>query len=219
LIKCALFDLDGTLVNTIIDLARATDFVLEKHGLKKNWNEQDYKSFVGNGARVLIDRAFEHTLNEQELDSALEEFKIKYNQILLDNIYIYDGITDALDYLKSRGIKIAVVSNKPHESAVKMVETLFGKNYFDVICGANENDPKKPDPFTANKTLKQLGCNADEAVFFGDSDVDVYTAKNAGIKSIGCSWGFRSAQCLLSAGPDSIIDSPKYIVKLFKKKC
>lgn len=215
MIKCAIFDLDGTLVNTIVDLAESADFVLQKWGYEKKWTEKDYTSFVGNGARVLLDRAFEHKLSEKELDKALDVFKVKYNETLLDNAFLYDGIRETLDALKAKGIKLAVVSNKPHESTVKMVETLFGKGYFDAVVGASESDPKKPDPFTTNKALKKLGFTAEEAIFFGDSDIDIYTAKNANIESVGCSWGYRSFECLFSAGPSVIIDEPKYIVKLF----
>lgn len=213
--KAALFDLDGTLVDTIEDLGRATAYVLESYGVDPKWTVTDYKSFVGNGAKKLLDRAFEHKLSDEELVKALDLFREKYDELLLDNLRIYDGILDALSTLKEWGIKLAVVTNKPHQSAVKMVESLFGKNFFDVIIGATEDTPKKPDPYTANLALKRLGCKADEAILFGDSDVDIYTAKNAGTEGVGCSWGFRSFECLFSASPSVIIDSADYIPKLF----
>lgn len=215
MIKAGLFDLDGTLVDTIVDLGLAADFVLKEYGITPKWTTDDYRAFVGNGAKKLLDRAFEHKLSECELDNALELFKEKYNSILLNNAYPYDGIVNALDKLKQQGIKLAVVTNKPHTSAVKMVESIFGKSFFDVIVGAKDDAPKKPDPYSANLALEKLGCNAKQAIFLGDSDIDVYTAKNAGIESVGCSWGFRSFECLFSASPDIIIDSPDYIVKLF----
>lgn len=215
MIKCALFDLDGTLVNTADDLGRATAYVLEVYGVEPKWTKDDYRAFVGNGAKKLLDRAFEHKLSDDELNKALEVFKEKYNEILLDNAYVYDGIKDALDFLRKKGIKLAVVTNKPHICAVKMVEALFGKGYFDVIIGATEDVAKKPDPYTANLALKRLGCSPEEAIFFGDSDVDIYTARNAGIEGVGCSWGFRSFECLFSASPSVIIDSADYIPKLF----
>ena len=147
MIKCALFDLDGTLVDTAEDLGRATAYVLEQFGVVPKWTDADYRKFVGNGARILLDRAFEHKLNDSELDRALDMFKKKYNEILTDNAYIYDGIKDALDAIKSKGIKLAVVTNKPHQSAVIMLDKLFGSNYFDLIIGAQEDKPKKPDPY------------------------------------------------------------------------
>lgn len=213
--KAALFDLDGTLVDTIEDLGRATAYVLESYGVEPKWTVADYRAFVGNGAKKLLDRAFEHKLSDDELVKALDLFREKYNELLLDHAHIYDGITDALNTLKGWGVKLAVVTNKPHQSAVKMVESLFGKTFFDVIIGATEDTPKKPDPYTAKLALEKLGCKADEAIFFGDSDVDVYTAKNAGAEAVGCSWGFRSFECLFSASPSVIIDSADYIPKLF----
>ena len=215
MIKAALFDLDGTLVNSVDDLGRATDYVLESYSISPKWTKEDYLSFVGNGAKKLLDRAFEHKLSDNELNKALDLFRKKYNEILLDNAFVYDGIKDALDKIKEMGVKLGVVTNKPHESAVKMVETLFGKDYFDVVVGATENKPKKPDPYMPRTALESLGVSADDAIFFGDSDVDIYTAKNAGIESVGCSWGFRSFECLFSASPSVIIDSPDYIPKLF----
>lgn len=215
MIKAALFDLDGTLVNSAEDLGRATASVLESYGVEAKWTKEDYISFVGNGARKLLDRAFEHKLSDEELTKALELFQEKYNEMLLDNAYVYDGVREALDKIREMGVKLAVVTNKPHKCAVKMVETLFGKDYFNVIIGATEDVAKKPDPYTANLALKKLDCPPGEAIFFGDSDVDIYTAKNAGIESVGCSWGFRSFKCLFSASPSVIIDSPDYIPKLF----
>lgn len=215
MIKCAIFDLDGTLADTSVDLGRATAYVLEQFGRDAKWTDADYRRFVGNGAKKLLERAFENSLSESELNRALDIFKEKYNNVLLDNAYVYEGIKEELDKLRQSGIKIAVVTNKPHKSAVKMVETLFGKGYFDMITGAYEDIAKKPDPFTTNETLKKLGIRAGEAIFFGDSDVDVLTAKNAGVEAIGCTWGFRSFECLLAAAPSAIIDEPKYISKLF----
>ena len=108
MIKCAIFDLDGTLVNLIDDLGNATDYVLEKYGKDKKWTVSDYRMFVGDGAKKLIERAFEHTLSPDELENAYEMFKIKYQEILLDNAHIYDGVKEQLDILKQKGVKIAV---------------------------------------------------------------------------------------------------------------
>lgn len=214
---CAIFDLDGTLADTADDLGLATDYVLREYGIEPKWTKQDYRAFVGNGAKKLLDRAFEHKLSENELDKALELFKEKYNVILLDHAHLYDGVISSLDELKKQGIKLAVVTNKPHQSAVKMVETLFGRDYFDAIIGATEDTPKKPDPYAANLALEKLGCAPENSVFFGDSDIDIYTAKNAGMDGVGCSWGFRSFECLCIACPLVIIDRAEDIAKLFKK--
>lgn len=212
---CALFDLDGTLVDTSIDLGRATAYVLEKYGVTPKWNDADYRRFVGNGAKKLLDRAFEHKLTDTQLDKALEYFKVKYNEILIDNAYIYDGIKTSLDLLKGQGMKLAVVTNKPHQSAVLMVESLFGKDYFDFIIGATEDKPKKPNPYSTLSALEKLCCKPSDAVFFGDSDVDILTAKNANVEAVGCSWGFRSYESLYDMSPSAIINKPSQIKELF----
>ncbi len=160
MIKCALFDLDGTLVDTSADLGRATAWVLERFGREPKWTDTDYRAFVGNGARLLLDRAFEHSLSDKELDEALELFKVRYNEILLDNATIYDGITEVLDYLKSKNVKLAVVTNKPHQSALLMVESLFGKNCFDFIIGAVEDKPKSRIRIQLILRLKDLAVKA-----------------------------------------------------------
>lgn len=219
MIKCAVFDLDGTLADTCKDLGRATDYVLKQFKITPKWSDADYRAFVGNGARKLIERAFEHSLNEAQLDEAFEIFREKYNKILLDNACLYDGIRESLDYLKSRGVRLAVVTNKPHSSAVIMTEKLFGKGYFDFVAGAREDKPKKPDPYFTKIALEKMQCSPEKAFFFGDSDVDIMTAKNAGIDSAACSWGFRSRESLEQAAPTVILDSPKDIMKLFEKKC
>lgn len=213
--KCAVFDLDGTLVNTIDDLAQACRLLMDKYNFKAEWTVDDYKSFVGNGAKKLVQRAFNHTLSDEELDARYQEFKTIYNDIKLDNAYAYDGIKEQLDILKNNGIKLCVVTNKPDEAAKDMVEHIFSKDYFDVVIGASDGVPTKPDPATTKKALAAVGCTAKDAIYFGDSDVDIKTAKNAGIEAVGVTWGYRSFENLFSQNPSVIIDEPKYISKLF----
>ena len=219
MIKCAMFDLDGTLVNTIDDLARATDYTIKKFGFNRDWSKEEYTSFVGNGAKLLLKRAFDNTASDEMLDSALEVFKKKYEIILLDNAYAYDNVKTSLDYIKNKGIKLAVVTNKPSVAATKMVETVFGKDYFDVIVGATEDTPKKPDPYMPNKALRALGVRGEETVYFGDSDVDVKTARSVNAYAVACSWGFRSIESLEKAKPDSLISNPSEIQIFFEKNC
>lgn len=214
-IKCAIFDLDGTLVNTIVDLGRACDLLIEKYGFDADWSEEDYKRFVGNGAKKLVERAFSHTLSEEELNKRYEEFKVLYGEIMLDHTCAYDGIKEQLDLLKKQGIKLCVVTNKPNEAAKGTVEHIFGKNYFDCISGVIDGVPTKPDPTTTLKALETVGCTPEEAIYFGDSDVDMQTAHNANIEAVGVTWGFRSFETLFAQNPSVIIDEPKYISKLF----
>ena len=182
--KCAIFDLDGTLVNTIDDLGLATDYVLEQYGRTPKWTQADYKKLVGNGAKKLVERAFEHQLSPEQLEEAYAMFKVKYNAVKMDHAHAYPGIQAALDDLKTRGIRLGVVTNKP-------------------------------DPTTVRMALKALGCSAKEAMYFGDSDVDMITGRNAGIETIGVSWGFRSFGELFAQHPAAIIDDPSHIPSLF----
>lgn len=213
-IKCAVFDLDGTLVNTIDDLADACRILLKKYNFEKQWTIEDYTRFVGNGAKILVKRAFDNTLDDETLSARYEEFKPLYDSIKLNNAYAYDGIKQQLDILKQKGIKLCVVTNKPNVAAVGMVEHIFGKGYFDVIIGCVDGVPVKPDPTSTLGALKSVGCKPSEAIFFGDSEVDIRTAKNANIEAVGCSWGFRSFETLFAENPSIIIDEPKYISKL-----
>lgn len=213
--KCAIFDLDGTLVNTIDDLGAATDDVLRHYGRTPKWSQEDYKKFVGNGAKKLVERAFEHQLSEKQLEEAYALFKVKYNAVKMDHAHAYPGIQDALDALKAQGIRLGVVTNKPAEAAKGMVEQIFGVGYFDVIIGATDDLPKKPNPTTVRMALEALHCTPKQAMYFGDSDVDMITGRNAGIETIGVSWGFRSFGELFAQHPAAIIDDPCHIPALF----
>lgn len=213
--KCAIFDLDGTLIDTIDDLKNACDILIEKYNANYSWTVDDYKKFVGNGAKKLVYRAFGESLDEETLNARYEEFKPLYDSIKLDNAHPYDGIVEQLEVLKNMGIKMAVVTNKPDVAAKGMVEEIFGKNYFDFIIGSVDGVPTKPDPTTTKMALKKLGCQPKEAIYFGDSEVDMRTAKNANIEAVGCSWGFRSFETLFREHPSVIIDEPRYISKLF----
>ena len=213
-IKCAVFDLDGTLINTITDLGNACDFLIMKYGFCAHWDEDDYKRFVGNGMKKLVERAFKHTLSEGVLNSRLEEFKEYYNEHYLDNTAAYEGVKEQIMLLKEKGIKTAVVTNKAEESAAFIIESLFGKGTFDVIVGQREGLPVKPAPDGVFIALKEMGCTAEEAIYFGDSNVDMQTAKNANIKSVGVTWGYRSKEELIEEGADIIIDNVSEMSKL-----
>ena len=214
-IKCAVFDCDGTILNTITDLGNACDFLIGKYGFCAKWSEDDYKQFVGNGMKKLVERAFKHTLSESELEERLKEFKAYYNEHMLDNTRPYDGIAEQLKILKDKGIKLCVVTNKAEPEAIRIIEMLFGKGTFDVIIGQRDNMPVKPDPTGVFEALKEVGCTAEESLYFGDSNVDIKTAENAKIKAVGVTWGFRSYEELSARSPFKIIDKTEDISKLF----
>ena len=213
--NCAIFDLDGTLVNTIDDLALSTDYTLKKYGIRSQWNISDYKKFVGNGVAKLVERAFDGRIDEKELPAALEVFRKRYYETMTQNAYVYEGIKPALDSLKAKGVKICVCTNKPHEAACKMLSKLFGENYFDVIIGQKDDVPKKPEPHMVLIAMKAVNAAAEDCVYFGDSDVDMVTARRARVDSVGVTWGFRSFAELFAQSPTLIIDKPEYILKLF----
>lgn len=214
-IKCAVFDCDGTILNTITDLGNACDFLIGKYGFCAKWSEDDYKQFVGNGMKKLVERAFKHTLSESELEERLKEFKAYYNEHMLDNTRPYDGIAEQLKILKDKGIKLCVVTNKAEPEAIRIIEMLFGKGTFDIIIGQRDNMPVKPDPAGVFEALKEVGCTPEEALYFGDSNVDIKTAENAKIKAVGVTWGFRSYDELSALSPFKIIDKTEDISKMF----
>lgn len=215
MIKCVIFDLDGTLVDTIDDLGNACNYLLKKQGIEPEWTKDDYKRFVGNGAKLLVSRAFKEKLSEEELDRQYKLFKVKYNEIKLDNAYAYDGMISVVSKLKNRGYKLAVCTNKPNEAAVDMVECVYGKNTFDYIMGAIDSVAKKPASDMPAKILQALNVSADECVWIGDSNVDIESAENIGCKSIAVTWGFRPIDELRKAHPDAILNNPKEILNFF----
>ncbi len=214
--QCVIFDLDGTLVNTIDDLALACEILIKKHGFDFSWSIEDYKNFVGNGALLLVKRAFADSLGERELQEIYAEFKTVYNRIKLDHAHIYKNMDIVLNALRQNGFKLAVCTNKPDAAAAGMVKSLFGAGVFDIVRGAVDSKPKKPDPTVAGEILTELSVPPEKAVWIGDSDVDVRTAQNLGCKSIGASWGFRPAESLVNAGADVLIGEPLDILKIFK---
>ena len=214
-----IFDLDRTLVNTIDDLGLACDYLLKKAGRPLKWSVDDYRQFVGNGAKLLVKRAFEDTLSDEELERQYELFKPEYDAIKLDHAYIYPGIKEVLEGLKAAHKKLIVCTNKPNVAANGMIEALFGKDVFDIVRGNVDGKPKKPDPTVPRELIASLGVLSDECVWVGDSDVDILSAQNLGCKSIGVTWGFRSRKLLESCGADVIIDEPKNILKTFDIFC
>lgn len=202
--KVAIFDLDGTLLDTLKDLADACNFALRSYGFPEHQIEE-YKYFLGNGAYKLIERALPIGKKDAEtIGKVLGEFKKYYEKHKSDFTKPYDGIEELLIALKEIGIKTAVVSNKPHEFAVEIVERYFAKS-FDIVFGKREGYLAKPDPTTVIETLNHFKCKKEEAVYIGDSDVDMFTGKNAGLFSIGVAWGFRGARELSAAGANKIV--------------
>lgn len=209
--KLYIFDLDGTLVNSIYDLADAMNSVLGKYGYPVHDTEK-YKYFVGDGTLKLVERAIpESERTEEKIASLHSEFSEEYTKRAVEKTRPYDGIVQLLNKLKESGCLLSVASNKPDKFSRFIVETLFGTEIFDMISGKKEGVPTKPAPDIVFDIMNSLGVSAENTVMAGDSNVDVFTAHNAGLKCIGCTWGFRGRRELTEAGADMIADNPAEI--------
>ena len=212
MIKAVIFDLDGTLLNTIDDLANSVNFMLEQLGFP-TFSVDEYKYKVGNGMRKLIERALpENNKTQEQIEKSLEIFMEHYNEHKNDNTAPYEDIIPLLKELKRKGIKLAVATNKAHIAAKPLIENTFS-GLFDEIAGQKENVPTKPNPQIVFELLENLSVTPDECLFVGDSGVDMQTAKNANITAIGVLWGFRKKEELLQDGADEIISSPLELLK------
>ncbi len=213
-IKLCVFDLDGTLVNTIKDLGDSVSYALGKMGLPAR-SMEEYTRFVGNGTRLLVKRSLPDGLKDDgdAIETAHALFSEYYAGHYLDSSKVYDGMYNVIEELKRRGIKLCVLTNKPDRFAAEIIDRLFPKGSFDIVRGSRDGVPKKPDPAAENEIIGVMSVPKESVLHIGDSDVDVFTAHNAGIKCIGCSWGFRSRQSLVDAGADYIADKPSDICR------
>ena len=214
MIKAVIFDLDGTLLDTLEDLANASNFALKSSGFETH-DIKDYTRFVGNGRYKLIERIVpdKYKQDKEIINNVLRLFDTYYGEHMVDMTKPYDGIIEMIEELKERNMKIAVVSNKPHEFAEDVVRRYFGDS-FEITYGQRPNHPTKPDPKTVYEVMESLNIKEDECIYVGDSDVDVNTAKNAGVKSVGVAWGFRGEGELREAGADFIIKTPIELLKI-----
>lgn len=211
--KLIIFDLDGTLVNTIEDLGTSTNKALVKHGYPIHPMEA-YKTFVGNGIQKLIERALpEEACIEETIHKVKGEMVAYYDVHLTDFSVPYEGIRELIQVLQERGIQLAIATNKPHVQAKKLVEACFGKGTFCAVLGNQEGIPHKPNPYGVNQLIKQLGVAKEEVLYVGDSDVDMQTACHADVFGIGVSWGFRSVEELCENGAKAIVQHPLDLLK------
>lgn len=210
--KAVIFDLDGTLLDTLEDLANACNYALKECGLKVHAVDK-YKRFVGDGRYKLIEKIIskeDHT--DKIFNRVLKLYDDYYLEHMVDETKPYEGICELLDELKAKGIKIAVVSNKPHKFAREMVSNYF-TNKIDIAFGQRPNYEVKPNPESIFEVIKEFALTKEDCVYVGDSNVDMQTAKNAKVNSIGVSWGFRGREELEHAGADIVIDTVKELRK------
>lgn len=215
--RLAIFDLDGTLLDTIKDLGAATNFTLEKNGYPTHPLES-YPMFVGNGVNKLIERALPiDARSEERIAELRKDFTVYYNNHNTDYSKPYDGITDLLDNIQHEGILIAVASNKYEEATVKLVKHFFPNINFAAINGQREGFPIKPDPSIVFDILTKTGINKQDTLYIGDSGVDMETARRAGVDSVGVTWGFRSKDELEKNLAGTIVSTAQEIFEILKK--
>ena len=216
-IKAVIFDLDGTLLDSLTDLTVSVNAAMEAFGFPVHSREQ-VCGYVGNGVYKLIERAIPDGAGNACFTEALEYFKAHYAEHMYDHTGAYEGICDALDTLKARGYRLAVVSNK-FDAAVKELCTRYFPEHIEVAIGENEaaGIKKKPAPDTVLAALRELGVERGEAVYVGDSDVDVHTAINSGMECISVLWGFRSRAFLEREGARIFAEDAQQLVEhIFK---
>ncbi len=218
MIKLCIFDMDGTLVNTIDTIAHFGNTALRKFGLEPIPTD-DYKLMVGNGSDVLVQRMLAKHGRTMDEYKELHPYYVKtYDNDFMYLTAPYDGIVDMLSVVKKQGINTAVLSNKDDSTAKKVSDRLFEGGLIDLCVGARVGVPLKPEPDAVFEIMKHFDVSKEECLYIGDTATDIRTAKNAGLYSIGVLWGFRDEAELKSAGADIIISNPMEIAEIAKTK-
>ena len=203
--KLAIFDMDGTILSTLDDLANGVDDALREHGIPAR-SKQETRAALGRGVRFLIEQSVPAGLSDAEISKVEEDFLKYYKVHSMDNTRPYDGIVELIKEVRASGIKTAVVSNKI-DSAVKELCANFFEGAFDVAYGERVGIPRKPDPKPINAIIDEFGLSKDEVVYIGDSEVDLLTANNAGINHIIVTWGFRDRDFLVQNGAKTLVEN------------
>lgn len=207
--KAVIFDLDGTLADTIASITYCGNLALSRFGLS-SFGEEDYKHFVGDGAAMLIRRALLAAGDErlEHFDEVYETYLEIFAKDCMYQVKPYEGICALLEELKRLSVRIAVLSNKPDRDSLRVVEALFGKGYFDFVQGQREDIPRKPDPAGVYRIMEAFVLPAGDFLYVGDSGVDMKTGRAAGIFTVGVLWGFRDREELVENGADAVISKP-----------
>ena len=207
-----IFDLDGTLLDTLADLAAAVNYALRQHGMPEHTID-DVRRFVGNGVRKLMERAIPDGEKNPDFEATFATFREYYMHHSLDTTRPYPGIIETLEALKEQGCRLAVVSNKMMAATQELCRHFFAET-IEVAIGENEaaGIRKKPAPDTVFEALRQLGEEKDSAVYVGDSDVDLETANNSGLPCISVLWGFRNRNFLIQHGAKTFISAPSELL-------
>ena len=212
MITTIVWDMDGTVLNTLIDLRDSVNYVLRKYNMPEHTIEE-YRRYFGSGIRYALECAVIEGTPSETIDEMLPIFKEHYDIHCLDNTCPYDGILDAMKKLKEKGYKMAIVSNKI-DSAVKELNEKFFKEYVDVAIGETPGTKRKPAPDMVEQALKELGSSKEESIYIGDSEVDLQTAKNSNLPCISVLWGFRDRDYLIEQGATTFAETPEELVQL-----
>ena len=215
--KAVMFDLDGTLINSIHDLGDSVNKVLAKRGYKTHEIDKYYR-FVGNGMGKLVERALPENfpldgVYEEIVSEVMEEYQQSWNK----KTCLYQDIDKLLDFLEGK-VDLGILSNKPHEFTVKVGEYFFSQWDFKIVQGAMAGKPHKPDPTLALEVAEKMGYTPKEIIYVGDSDVDIKTAINAGFYPVGVSWGFRGAKELWDNGAKKVLNNPLELLDLLSTR-
>ncbi len=215
--KVCIFDLDGTLTDTVESLTYSVNATLSELGLSQITEEQ-CKAFVGSGARKLIERSLKAAGDPELLhvEKAMEVYGRVFKENCTYHVAPYEGIVEMLATLKTLGVRLAVLSNKPHLQTKDVVATFFGAETFTCVQGQQEGIPRKPDPAAVFMIAKELNVATEECLYIGDSDVDMQTGNAAGVTTIGVTWGFRSREVLKENGAAYIVDKAQEIISIVK---
>lgn len=206
-----IFDLDGTLLSSLADLAASCNYALRTNGMPERTLDE-VRRFVGNGVKKLMERATPDGLQNPLFDKTLADFRQHYMKHNLDTTCPYEGVMPMLEELQRRGKKVAVVSNKFYAATQELCHHFFG-DLVTVAIGEREDIRKKPAPDTVIEALRQLNATTEESVYIGDSDVDIDTARNAGMPCISVLWGFRDKDFLIEHGATTLVATPQEILK------
>jgi len=216
--QAVIFDLDGTLLDTLTDLANSGNEVLASRGLPTHPTD-DYRRFIGNGMANLVQNIFPEDIapaDGAETELILVEYRAAYDRHWQDTTDLFPGIADLLDSLSASNIPIGVVSNKSHDFTQKCVDAFLGRWKWAAVFGARERIPRKPDPTGALEAAQLMGAAPSDCYFVGDSDVDIFTAVNAAMNPIGVAWGFRPVEELIASGAAAVLDQPLDLLTVMK---
>lgn len=214
--KLAIFDLDGTLIDSISSIAYACNQALTQNNLASR-TIKEYKYFAGDGALELVKRAVYASgdTKYEKLDAVYNTYNNIFAKDCTKHITIFDDVNELLNQLKQKNIKLAILSNKPHERTLDVVNKFFGDNIFDFVLGYKTEQTKKPSPYGALLIADHFNIKPQDCVYIGDTDTDVKTGISAGMFTVGVTWGFRTKQELIDNKADDIVEKPLQLLKYF----